>query len=258
MEYTTGAAHRMMTALITTWLMTTPACAADRSEAVAPTRGHVVTFDHSHAALNAVLATYVHDGTVDYTGLAQSNALAPYIASLRAIDSLDGWSADQQLALWINAYNAHTLQLIVDNLPVASIRDIGWPLSPWKRKFIGPLGASMTLDDIEHDTIRAHYAEPRIHFALVCASQSCPALRSEAYVADRLDDQLEQQARTFLRDRSKNQITPDQLRLSSIFKWYGADFDSVGGVRSFVASRVDGVADQPIEFLVYDWSLNGQ
>lgn len=233
-------------------------------QAEAPAR-----FDHDHAALAPLLRAHVRDGLVDYKALSQDRArLDAYLAGLAAVDSQAGWTADQRFAYWINAYNAWTLQLMLDNPDVASIRDIGWPFSPWKRTFIPltPLrGAVISLDSIEHEIIRVEHPDPRLHMALVCASRSCPPLRAEPYVATRLDAQLDDQARIFLNDPSKNRVdvSGGTLHLSKIFSWYGGDFDKVGGVNAFVARylpaeqaeavRGDGLTTQ---WLSYDWSLN--
>lgn len=215
-------------------------------------------FDHSHASWDAIVRAHVRDGVVDYSAIQAEGKLDAYLAELDAVESVDGWTRDQQLAYWINAYNAYTVDLIVDNLPVASIRNLGIPvLGPWKLgRFDLPKGAT-TLDNIEHGIIREEFDEPRIHFALVCASVGCPPLRSEAFVAARLDAQLEDQTRTFFTDPTKNRATPTVLELSKIFKWYGGDFEATGGVRAWAQKYMDGAHNQPITYQDYDWSLNG-
>jgi hypothetical protein len=210
---------------------------------------------------------HVRAGEVDYAALRgpARPALDGCVAELASVSSMDGWTRAEQVAWWVNAYNAWTVLLVVDNPGIASIRDLGWPLSsPWKKEFV-PLGAlgARTLDDIEHGILRKRYADPRLHAVLVCASRSCPALRSEAYTADRLEAQLDEAAALFLADPTKNRLEGGTLKLSKIFSWYGADFDGVGGVRGFVrkhgpAAWAPVVGTAPVEFLVYDWSLNGK
>jgi hypothetical protein len=183
----------------------------------------------------------------------------------------ESWTRDQQLAFLINAYNALTVKLIVKHYPVASIKDIGnFFRSSWKIDFFNLLGEERNLDDIEHNMIRgqSRFSEPRIHFALVCASKGCPKLQPTAFTAENLEMLLQQGAREFLTDRSRNRYNADNktLSLSMIFKWYGDDFrDRHGSVERFVAeyitdpalSQAIGTAQKiSIEYLDYDWSLN--
>jgi hypothetical protein len=210
------------------------------------------------------------EGDVDYAALqAQADAvLAPYLQSLATThpSTLD---RDARLALWINAYNAYTLKLIVDHYPVASIRDIDGPSggdTPFERP-VGPVADTVrTLDEIEHEIIRERFDDPRIHFALVCAAKSCPRLRREAYTGPRLDAQLDAQARRFLHDDQKNRIPAGDgtLALSRILKWYGEDFGptptalqralapySEGSVRDSLSQGAYTIRHRP-----YDWTLN--
>ncbi len=182
-------------------------------------------------------------------------------------EDFDGWPEPERLAFLINLYNAATLQLIVDNYPVSSIKSLGGlARSPWSRDFVSLFGKVVSLDDIEHTIIRKEYAEPRIHFALVCAAKSCPPLREEAFVGERLDAQLTSQAEVFLRDATKNRLDPASgtLQLSSIFKWYLQDFakDPAGLVTYVTPFLQPGeqawLADHKVRvsYLEYDWSLN--
>ncbi|MGE0634151.1 MAG: DUF547 domain-containing protein [Pseudobdellovibrionaceae bacterium] len=200
-----------------------------------------------------------------------------YVGSLETVtgSEFSGLSEQERLAFLINAYNAITIKLILDNYPVASIKDIKVPFnlknptrSPWKYEFFRLFMEDRTLDDIEHGIVRKKFNEPRIHFALVCASKGCPALKNEAFVADRLNEQLEDAARTFLKDKTRNRFEPTEktLYLSSIFKWYGSDFEKNGGsIKGFVSSRMAATPEEAkairdpsvkIKFLDYDWSLN--
>ena len=218
---------------------------------------------------------------VDYAGFsADRGQLQKYLAAVSAVTpaEFDHWDRSAQLAFLINAYNANTVELILTAYPdIASIKDLGSLLrSPWKKRFIPLLGETRSLDDIEHGLIReaGHYAEPRIHFAANCASIGCPALRAEAYAADRLDAQLEDAVRLFLSDRTRNRVEGNALKVSSIFKWYRGDFEkgwrgtnTLGGF--FVLYRQALELDDKtiellksgkldIQFLDYDWRLNSK
>ncbi len=212
---------------------------------------------------------------VDYAGMARDRvALKAYLDGLAAVrnEEFSRWPKPERLAFLINAYNAWTVELILTAWPdVKSIKDLGTLFrSPWKKEFIPLLGATRSLDDIEHGLIRAKgvYAEPRIHFAVNCASIGCPALRPEAYTAARLEAQLADATRLFLSDRSRNRLEGGEFKLSSIFKWYGEDFERAGGLNRFLAAQGEalGLAETQrqalrdgrleIDFLDYDWRLN--
>src|SRR4029079_18021630 len=189
-------------------------------------------FDHTHAAWNALLKKHVvliGDGKasqVRYADFARDRAgLKTYLDTLSKVSDAEfrSWSKTQQMAFLINAYNAFTIEKILTRYPdLKSIRDFGTVFgNPWKDKFFTLLGHESYLDQVEHEMLRAKgvYNEPRVHFAVNCASIGCPMLREEAYVADRLDAQLEEQARRFLSDHSRNRYNPDknQLEVSKIF-----------------------------------------
>ena len=230
-------------------------------------------FDHAHAAWTAVLHGYVQDGVVDYRGLHARGGpqLEAYLRALVAVsrEEYGGFSREQRLAFWINAYNAYTVRLILDHYPVKSIRAIGLlPLAAFRKSFIPLLGGELSLNEIENDRLRKELREPRIHFALVCASKSCPALRPDAYRAEAIDQELDEAARAFLRDPQKNRwdLASRTLSLSSIFKWFSEDFERASGsVLGFVARHAPPETKAAlakgavkIEFLDYDWSLNGR
>lgn len=250
-----------------------------------PARAQV--FDHSHSAWTALLKKHVVliDGgrasQLRYAGMAADRAaLKAYLDTLSAVSAaaFNALGKTQQMAFLINAYNAFTVELILTRYPkLASIRDLGSLLqNPWKPKFIKLLGTEMSLDNIEHDTLRARgrYDDPRIHFAVNCASIGCPMLREEAFVAERLDAQLEEQTRRFMADRSRNRFNAasGRLELNKIFDWYGDDFKlghlGIASLAAFAARYADQLADspadrervrgqqQPISFLDYDWKLN--
>ncbi|TMB47614.1 MAG: DUF547 domain-containing protein, partial [Deltaproteobacteria bacterium] len=148
-----------------------------------------------------MLEQYVKAGRVDYGGLRREArpALSAYLDVLSAVSRTcyAAWTREQRLAFWINSYNAYAVQLVLEHYSVRSIRAIGWwPGSAFRTKFI-PMkdlaGSDLSLDDVEHEHLRKEFGEPRVHFAIVCASVSCPPLRSEAYRAADLDRQLDDQ-----------------------------------------------------------------
>jgi hypothetical protein len=189
-------------------------------------------------------------------------------AALKAyLDTLSGgreaefraWSKPQRMAFLVNAYNAFTVELILANYPVKSIKDIGNDVfsNRWKKKFFRLFGQDSYLDQIEHEMLRkpGAYDEPRVHFALNCASVGCPMLREEAYVAERLEAQLEDQARRFLSDRSRNRYANGRLEVSKIFDWFKEDFAPREKFLERYAAQLGGTSAQ-VSFLDYDWTLN--
>ena len=227
-------------------------------------------FDQTHKPFDQVLHHYVKAARVDYQGLkASPEELNRYLDQVAAVGKSDfkQWNEKQQLAFLINAYNAYTLRLIADHYPVKSIKDIGSILNgPWDQPVVKLFGQTITLNTLEHGILRKDYAEPRIHFALVCAAKGCPPLRNEAYVGARLDEQLDDQAKNFLANSSKNRVEAQKhvVYLSPIFKWYGEDFgkDSrsvLKFVRQYFPEREAkelGQGEFKIKYTDYNWSLN--
>ena len=243
-------------------------------------------FDQQHSGWDQLLkqrVTWDANGVaarVDYAAIkSQPGALNTYLKDLSAVPAKEyqRWDKAQQLAFLINAYNAFTIQLILTRYPdLESIKDLGSLFtSPWKKEFFPLLGERRSLDDLEQGLIRQPgvFNEPRIHVALVCASIGCPGLRNEAFVADRLDGQLEDSLRRFLADDSRNRFNraTGKLEVSKIFDWYGEDF--VGfrghpGVAAVLGEYAELLADDPaarsrlkaaevpLTFLDYDWRLN--
>lgn len=221
-------------------------------------------FDHS--VLDTLLTKHVDaDGWVDYQGLdADAARLDAYLEAVAAAP-FDRMSRDEKLALLINAYNAATLRLILDFRPVKSIKDIPaakrWDHRRWK---VG--GKTMSLSDIEHKQIRAKFNEPRIHFALVCAAVGCPILRNEAFVAERLDAQLDDQMRyAHTHDRWLDfDADSGVLRLTKLYDWYGGDFTQSGDTVERYAAQYAPTLKQALDagrrvtvrWLAYDWDLN--
>jgi len=227
-------------------------------------------FDHSHGALDALLKKHVVllDGgkasQVRYAGFARDRAsLKAYLATLSAVSEAEfrGWSRSQQMAFLINAYNGFTIEKVLTRYPdIGSIWDFGKLFgNPFKDGFFTLFGRSFTLDGIEHETLRKKgaYDEPRVHFAVNCASTGCPMLREEAYVAERLDAQLEEQARRFLADRTRNRVAAGRLEVSKIFDWFKEDFAPREKFFVRYADLFPGADLQaPLAFLDYDWTLN--
>lgn len=260
--------RHILTSLLLTLLIAPSSHAYDHDALDTLLDKHVVPFNNGRAT------------SVDYHGLQQDREiLDTYLAGLAEVSraEFDSWEKAEQLAFLINAYNGWTLKLIVDNYPdLDSIKDLGSLFSsPWKKSFIPLLGETRSLDDIEHGLIRGsgRYNEPRIHFAVNCASIGCPALRDEAYRADRLEEQLEEATRLFLEDRTRNRLGDDDtLEISSIFKWYREDFESgwrgattlgqflalYGSSLGLDAAQVEKLkkGEYDIDFLDYDWGLN--
>ncbi len=241
------------------------------------------TFDHSKWDALLQSNVVVHEGgkitTVDYQSMAkQRQVLADYLDQLSKLsrEEFDSWTKDEQLAVLINAYNAWTVEFILTQYPdLESIKDLGsFFQSPWKKKFIPLLRETRSLDDIEHNLIRGsgRYNDPRIHFAVNCASIGCPALKNEAYRGDILDKQLEDATTLFLSDKTRNRMNEGELQVSSIFKWYREDFEAgwrdATTLSQFLALYKDslGLSDTEadelvagnidIAFLDYDWKLN--
>lgn len=244
-------------------------------------------FDHNYAALDVLLKKHVTwnaagvASSVNYKGFATDRAeLKKVLDVFSAVSKADynTFSRDQKLAFLINAYNAFTVELILTKYPdLKSIRDLGSLIqSAWKRRFFKLFGEDQHLDHIEHELIRAPgvFDEPRIHVVVVCASIGCPALRPEVMTAGKLEAQLEDSTRRFLRDKSRNRYSAQNSRLevSRIFEWYKGDFEK--GHKGFTSREVffgkyaelltdDAAAQQQIRegkvaiaHLEYDWSLN--
>lgn len=229
----------------------------------------------SHGLFTEILREHTHGGLVDYGRLHTDRRLDVYLRLLSDANT-DKLSPHARLAFWINMYNAWTLKLICDRYPIRSIRDlhaggflVGTLLkrTVWDTRVV-MLGAKrLSLNMIEHEIIRPLFKDPRIHFALVCGARGCPPLRSEAFEGDTLADQLNDQARIFLRDRTKNRfdVTKKVAHLSRIFKWYSRDFGTIETSMLFIAKFLprevgDVIRSDPfgwkIRYAMYDWGLN--
>ncbi len=253
-----GWAHKLGVALLGP-----PAVAMSESH-TDPPASTTATFNHE--AFDAILKKHVDaDGWVDYKALQDdAELLGDYIHDLAAAP-FDQLSRDDKLALLINAYNAFTLQLILDHAPVKSIRDIPdgerWDAVRWELA-----GKTYSLNQIEHELVRPNFKEPRIHFALVCAAYSCPKLRNEAFTGEQLEQQLaDQTTYTHTHDRwYKFDADNNTLHLTALYDWYGGDFtavadsvlDYVAGLEPEVRAAIDAGREPKVRWLDYDWQLN--
>jgi hypothetical protein len=249
------------------------------------------SFDHSHSIYDSLLKKYVRGGRVYYKGLKNSpEEFEIYLSKLGSVNERDyaNWSREEKLAFWINAYNAFTIKAVIDNYPINgsvfsfyprnSIRQID---GVWDKLQFQAVGKTVTLEEIEHEILRTQFNEPRIHFAIACASLGCPDLRSEAYKAGKINEQLEIASTEFINNPQKGvRIDPDDdvVKISKIFKWFGEDFiNSFGNtqlfndrdtkeraVLDFITNHLKSDEGRAflernqfkISYLHYDWSLN--
>ncbi len=201
-------------------------------------------------------------GKVNYQGFAKDQVkLSTYLNELSENPPGSSWTKDEKITYWINAYNAFTVQLILDHYPVHSIKEIakGVPMinSPWDLKFFKIGGVDFDLNTIEHEILRKQFNEPRIHFSINCASVSCPILRNEAYRAKDLNEQLNDQTDIFINDRSRNIINKNETKISKIFSWFESDFGSKANVLLFIKQyNRELEIENKIEYLDYNWNLN--
>ncbi len=203
------------------------------------------------------LKKYVsNSGNVSYDKIKVNKTELDEIANqLTESKPTDKWSKNEKMAYYINIYNVFTIKSIVDNYPVKSIKDIS---NVWDKKIIPQGKILYSLSDIENKILRK-MGDPRIHFAINCASFSCPKLDNEIYTAEKLDKQLDAGAKEFINDKSKNVITASEIKLSNIFDWYSSDFKEESGsvidfLNRFSNTKIDKKAKS--KFLDYNWSLN--
>jgi hypothetical protein len=218
-----------------------------------------------HRIYGKLLKAHVSQGRVDYNGFKKDEAqLDTYLAALATIDP-GTLSKQEQMAFYINAYNAWTIKLILDAWPdLNSIKDLGGLFqSPWKKSFVKLWRGVVTLDHIEHDILRPRYKDPRIHFAINCASISCPLLLNVPYTGSELDRQLDRVTADFINDPNNNYISGNALHVSKIFKWFNEDFngDTYGFIKRYARADLKKQLDSrgedlKIKYLHYDWGLN--
>jgi len=239
--------------------------------------GAPLAFDHQYPKWDLFLNEYVTDGSVDYQQIKENRMdLLNVYEEIAAVQKkeYDSWTDKQKIAFWLNAYNIGAVLSVVDFYPIK--KGLNWKAlafpensiqqipDVWDRPVFVLLGEKTSLGKIEHEILRKQFKEPRIHFALVCASIGCPALREEPFYAELLDKQLDDQIKRFLSTPEKFRYdkTKNMLYLSPIFKWFRKDFQQTGGILPFikkyvpenVASAISG--NSKIEWLTYDWSLN--
>lgn len=215
-----------------------------------------------HSTFTKILQKHVSkEGFVNYSTLQkEEKQLDQYLDLLAKNTPKESWKRTEKMAYLINTYNAYTLKLILLHYPVESIKDIGSVLeSPFKMKFIPFNGKQLSLDDIEKGMLLP-MQDPRVHFAINCASESCPKLQAFAFEANQLDKQLEEVTKAFI-NSAENEISPKALVLSKIFKWYASDFEAAAGsVPEFISPYVSFTIPKntPISYRDYSWKLNGK
>jgi len=196
---------------------------------------------------------------VAYSALKKSGALKTVVQQLAAFPVQNLASREEKLAFYINAYNILALKMVLDHWPLESIKDVGHLLSPvWDRPAGEIGGKPVTLGQIEHKILRP-MGEPRIHFAIVCASISCPDLYNQPYKAAQLNSQLDEQVGKFLNNQNKGLTVSDKkIEVSKIFDWFEEDFQAAGGVDGFIRGYRSKLPRLPIKAdITYDWALNG-
>ncbi|PKV48155.1 uncharacterized protein DUF547 [Aquimarina sp. MAR_2010_214] len=214
-------------------------------------------FDHTVWDLQLLL-NVSEDGKVDYNGfMNDSSQLYRYFKQLSENPPQENWAREEKLAYWINAYNAYTIKLVIDSYPIKSIKDLD---DPWGKKFFKIDGIWHSLGELEHKILRK-FGDPRIHFAINCASISCPRIWNRAYTANNVNNALDYQTKKFINDPSFNTITKDKVIVSKIFTWYKKDFRVNGGnVKDFInrysAIKIDKQSKKG--YKEYNWKLNEQ
>ncbi|MEO1654488.1 MAG: DUF547 domain-containing protein [Bacteroidota bacterium] len=210
-----------------------------------------------HQAWDQLLQKYVSaSGKVNYNGFKASQAqLQAYLDDLSAHPIQNNWSRDEKMAYWINAYNAFTVKLIVDNYPLSSITKLHGG-KPWDVKWIKLGDKTYSLNNIENDILRPVYKDARIHFAVNCAALSCPPLLNQAWTAQNLQANLNSQARKFINNTQYNQVSTDKVAISKIFEWYAVDFGSsiVNYLNQYSGVKIK--SDAQVSYQEYNWSLN--
>ena len=227
------------------------------------TQSRAATVNHDIWA--DLLGKYITPDGVDYSGFKkEEERLDQYLEVLENTDPKI-LPRNEQYAYYINAYNAWTVKLILSGYPgVKSIKDFGTILqSPWQKDWVRVNGKIITLDHLEHNILRPRYKDPRVHFAINCSAASCPPLRPQPYLAQTLDQQLDDATRSFVNDADSYRLEGNTLYISRIFKWFSEDFneDALGFYLQYAEDdfreKLNRIKDRiKIKYLHYDWSLN--
>jgi hypothetical protein len=226
----------------------------------------ILTLSQSYgqtSIFNQLLQKHVtKTGIVDYKSFKEDTSkLKEYISYLEKTTPENSWSANKQKAFWINAYNAYTIKLILENYPLKSIMDIKQNgKTAWKIPFAKVGGKTYTLDYIEHQILRKDFSDPKIHVGVNCASGSCPKLGNKAFTEQNVEAELTRLMKDFVNDTTRNKITAKKVQISSIFDWFKDDFTKNGSIIDFLNknSNTEISPKAKISFLKYDWSLNGK
>ncbi len=224
----------------------------------------VVSIKAQTTSFNSLLQQHVSKkGIVNYKGLKQNeDQLNSYLAYLKKTTPSSSWSKNKQKAFWINAYNAYTIKLILNNYPVKSITNIKKKgKNAWNISFAEVGGKTYTLDHIEHKILRKKLFDPRIHVGVNCASESCPKLHNKAFTEKNINAELDVLIKNFINDASRNKLDKkNSIQISEIFNWFKADFTKEGSVIDYINKYADEKIpnDAKIRFLPYKWNLNGK
>ncbi|UCF01639.1 MAG: DUF547 domain-containing protein [Deltaproteobacteria bacterium] len=228
------------------------------------------TFNHSK--FDQIVKEYVDDnGLVDYNSIAQDKRFTEYMQSLQRA-RVGEFSRDGQLAFWINAYNAVTIDKVIKKKPKKSVRETFVPGVWTSTKFFTSrehivAGKRLSQDDIEHEILRKQFKDPRIHFAIICASMGCPPLPRIAYTEENVQARLEEETRKYLNSPRGTRIdrAENTLHVSKLFDWFGSDFiNKSGSILAFMQPylheevRIFLERDPMISYLEYNWALNAQ
>jgi len=215
-----------------------------------------VAIDHSvwDQALQAHVGA---DGFVNYEAFSTDANLDAYLNTLETTIPQEDWTREEEMAYWINAYNAYTIKLILKNYPIASITDIDGGQA-WQKEWITIGNETLSLDAIENSILRPKFGDGRVHFAINCASFSCPTLHNRAFTAENLEENLEALSVRFVNDQDRNRVGENPPQLSQIFNWFADDFAAAGGVIPFINQYAETPIAEGTElsYMEYDWSLN--
>lgn len=205
-------------------------------------------------ALNANVSS---SGVVNYPGLKSDVNFSKARELYKNLSPETTWTSNEKMAYWINVYNVFTIQLILDNYPVSSINNID---QPWDKKFISINGELFSLNQIEHEILRPIFKDPRVHFAVNCASFSCPKLHNKAFRAETLDRDLNMLTRAFLNDSKRNKLSSGSIEVSQIFSWFKEDFTKGQTLIQFINKYANAAVEEnaSIDFLEYNWNLNNK